>query len=107
MAAGRWSLPGGRLEPGETLAAGVLRELAEETGLAGRVRGLCGVAERIGEGYHYVILDFWVDAPAGEAIAADDADAVTWADRADLRRLDLVPLLVEFLSDHGVWQRLA
>ena len=35
LAAGRWSIPGGRVEPGETLAEAVVREVAEETGLEG------------------------------------------------------------------------
>lgn len=106
VAVGRWSLPGGRLETSETLSDGVLRELAEETGLQGSVLGLCGVAERIGEDHHYVILDFWVDTGNGEAVASDDAADVTWASRADLERLDLVDRLVEFLTEHGVWPRL-
>lgn len=106
-AVGQWSLPGGRVEAGEALAAAVARELYEETGLRGRVGELCGVAERAGEGWHYVILDYWVDAPSGEPVAGDDARDVRWAARGDLQRLDLVPRLVEFLDQRGVLDRLA
>lgn len=106
VAVGQWSLPGGRLHPGELLGDGVLRELAEETGLEGRVGTLCGIAERMGTGWHYVIIDYWVEAPAGEPVAGDDATAVTWAGRDDLDRLELVPRLLDFLEENGVLDRL-
>lgn len=103
---GAWALPGGHLQPGETLAAAVARELEEETGLLGTLGALCGVAERIGEGYHYVILDYWVEVMDGEPIAGDDASDVCWAGRADLDRLPLVGLLAHWLAEHGVLDRL-
>jgi len=105
-AAGRWALPGGRLEPGETLAGAVARELAEETGLDGRVGALCGIAERAGPGYHWVILDYWVEVGDGEPVAADDAAAVRWADLGDLEALPLAGDLLGWLREHGVTGRL-
>lgn len=107
VARGAWSLPGGRLEPGESLVEGVVRELWEETGLTVRVVGLCGVAERRSEGAHYVICNHWVIASDPDAATAgDDALAVAWLDREDLGRAEVVPRLTEFLRDRGVLDRL-
>lgn len=100
--AGQWSLPGGRVDFGESTADAAVRELREETGIRGRVHGLCGIAERIFDEHHYVILDYWVEVEPGEAAAADDAADVVWADLAALDALPLVPRLMEFLEEHGV-----
>jgi ADP-ribose pyrophosphatase YjhB (NUDIX family) len=63
--AGRWSVPGGRIEPGERATDAVVREVAEETGLAVQVDGFLGWVERIDPvgGWHYVILDLWRRTP--------------------------------------------
>lgn len=106
-AAGRWSLPGGRVAAGESLAEAVSRELAEETGLTGEVTALCGVAERMGEGRHFVILDYWVRPGHEAARAGGDAADVCWAGRDELAGLALVEGLYAWLADHGVLARLA
>jgi len=85
-----------------------VRELAEETGLRGRPGPLVGFAERVGEGYHYVILDFWVEVEADhDPVADDDAVGVVWASGADLDRLPLVDHLAEWLAEHGVLDHLS
>jgi 8-oxo-dGTP diphosphatase len=102
---GAWSIPGGRVEAGEAVAGAVERELAEETGLAGRCGAFVGWVERISPEYHFVILDFVVELAPGEqpARAGDDAAEVRWVPLADLASVDgLVPGLLDFLREHGL-----
>ena len=101
-AAGEWAVPGGRVEPGETLAEADVRELAEETGLEGVCDGLVGVAERIDEGHHFVILDHRVRILGGRERAGSDAAEVAWVPLSDVAELPLVEGLAEFLHDHGI-----
>lgn len=102
-AQGTWSVPGGRVEPGETLAEAVVRELSEETGLSCVCEGLVGWAERIGPEYHYVILDFSVTILSDtDPVAGDDAAEARWVALSEVADLDLAEGLAEFLHDHGI-----
>jgi 8-oxo-dGTP diphosphatase len=103
-AAGEWSVPGGRVEAGETLVEAVVRELGEETGLEGVCDRFVGWVERIGDEHHFVILDFAVTLldPASEPVAGDDAAEVAWVPLAELSDYRLVDGLVEFLREHSV-----
>jgi ADP-ribose pyrophosphatase YjhB (NUDIX family) len=102
-AAGEWSVPGGRVEPGETLAEAVVRELAEETGTEGVCDRLVGWAERIGPDHHFVILDFAVTVLDPDTIVAgDDAAEVAWVPLDEVAHHRLVEGLAEFLHEHGV-----
>jgi mutator protein MutT len=102
--AGLWSLPGGRVEVGETLHEAVVREVMEETGLEVVVDGFVGYVERVGDGYHFVILDFGVTLldPDIDPAAGDDAAEAAWVPFEDLGDLRLVDGLYEFLRDHDV-----
>jgi 8-oxo-dGTP diphosphatase len=92
---GRWSIPGGVLEVGETLRTAVVREAREETGLTIEPGELLGVFERVvpdEQGkmrYHYVLIDFLCSRLAGELLAGDDAEEVGWFRREDLAALEL------------------
>jgi 8-oxo-dGTP diphosphatase len=108
-AAGEWSIPGGRVNSGETLHEAVVRETAEETALEVVVDRFLGWVERIGEPgaeepYHFVILDFAVTVldPAQGPVAGDDAAEVAWVALADVSTFRLVSGLYEFLHDVDV-----
>ena len=100
---GLWSVPGGRVEPGETVGEAVVREVTEETGLEGLCGALLGWVERIDAEHHFVILDFLVEIldPA-DPVAGDDALEARWVPLDDEAEMDLVDGLAEFLHDHGI-----
>jgi 8-oxo-dGTP diphosphatase len=104
-AAGEWSVPGGRVERGETLHEAVVRETYEETGLEVVVDRFLGWVERLDDAYHYVILDFAVTAldAARPPVAGDDAAEAAWVPVPEVSELRLVGGLHEFLHDVGVW----
>lgn len=114
---GLWSVPGGRVEAGETLEEACRREVREETGIAVVPGPVVGRVERPApDGSTYVIddLDCRVadeSVGGGEAVpvlvAGDDADEARWVARAELEALPLVPRLLETLDGWGVLDRLS
>ena len=95
-AVGRWTVPGGRVEPGEPLAAAVVREVREETGLVVTCGALVEVVERHG----YEIHDFLAEAADVSAplVAGDDASAARWVRWDELDQLPLTDGLVPVLE---------
>ena len=104
-AAGKWSVPGGRVERGETLAEAVVREVREETALHIVCGPMIGWVERITDEHHHVILDFEgivLDRADVDAVAGDDAAEVAWVPLVDVAEQRLVEGLAEFLHEHGI-----
>jgi ADP-ribose pyrophosphatase YjhB (NUDIX family) len=106
-ARGSWSVPGGRVEAGESDAEATAREVLEETALAVTVTALAGTVERDAPGAGVYVIRDYVCVPTGDADvdavrAGDDADEVRWFTPAEVRELDTSPGLVEALEAWGV-----
>jgi len=105
-AEGLWSLPGGRVEPGEDDATAVAREVAEETGLAVKPVRLVGSVLRDAPGGDvFEIYDYACAVTGGRVQAGDDAADAAWFPAAELRRLPTSPGLLEALTGWGVLDR--
>jgi 8-oxo-dGTP diphosphatase len=115
--AGQWSLPGGTLEVGETLTAGLAREIVEETGLTVDVGPIVEVLDRIffddaaldgagfddGRGeprvkYHFVLIDYVCRPTRGQLRAGSDVSDVTIAAPDDLARFALMAKTVDVIQ---------
>jgi 8-oxo-dGTP diphosphatase len=90
-----WSLPGGLVELGETLADAIRRELLEETGITVTLLGISAVLERVFPdpdgrvAYHYVLVDYLGDYAAGEVAAGSDITAALFVPVDGLADFDL------------------
>lgn len=96
---GLWSIPGGKVEPGEDDQTAVAREVAEETGLTVVVGDLVGEVERPGpRGRLYVIRDYEATAVGGTLTAGDDASDARFVTRTEIANLPTASLLVSTLE---------
>jgi len=101
--AGLWSIPGGRIEPGETDTEALVREMFEETGLAVEVGRLIGRVQRPGpNGTVIDIRDYAATVTGGTLRPGDDAADARWVETADLDSLEITEGLIEALTSWGV-----
>jgi ADP-ribose pyrophosphatase YjhB (NUDIX family) len=102
---GTWSLPGGKIEPGETAAAAAIREIQEETGLDVELAGLIDLHEvirRSGAGdvqLHYIIAVHYGTCASGEPRAATDISDARFVRLDELSGYRLTDGAVRFIHE--------
>jgi ADP-ribose pyrophosphatase YjhB (NUDIX family) len=106
--AGKWSLPGGLVELGETTREAARREIEEECGLKIRVGEVAGILDRVVRDqdgrirYHWVLVDYVAFPESGTLCAASDADEAQWVEVDEVNRLDTTDGLMDM-----IWRALA
>lgn len=101
--AGKWSLPGGLVDLGETTAGAVCREVAEECGIGIRLEGVAGVVDRVVRDeagrvrYHYVLVDYLASPESEVLTPGTDAADARWVPLEEVERLDITDGLVEMI----------
>lgn len=96
---GEWSIPGGRIEAGETEAQACLRELSEETSVTAELLTKITVLDADFEGYHYRLHDYLARWTSGKPTAGDDADKAQFVPLSDIDTLGMWPETVRVIRE--------
>ncbi|MEM2092753.1 MAG: NUDIX hydrolase [Candidatus Bathyarchaeia archaeon] len=103
---GKYSVPGGLVELGESPEQAVIREIREETGLEAESPELVDVVNKIVKDengaikFHFVIIDYFVKVKGGKLRAADDAEDLKWVPLEELEQYNITDTLREFLRNN-------
>jgi 8-oxo-dGTP diphosphatase len=96
--AGMWDLPGGKVDPGEDFATGLLREIVEETGLTAHLTRVAGHAEAETRDFRVVYIIMEAHVTEGEVQLSDEHSHMEWVSRQDLNNYEVVPQFAPVLT---------